>query len=393
MKLYVSPSGNDSNKGSPDAPFRTITKARDHIRSLGEADRDRDVEVILRGGTYLIREPVVFNIVDGGTREHSVTYRAAEGEIPVISSGRHISGWQLLKEYPGSLPGIARGKVWVAEIPGEMKRFYTLFDGYERLPRARGEGFHSTQKKFEKFASRNVAEPRDRHLLKEITFPGSEIRNWDNPDDIEVFFSPVPWCLNFSPIDSVDEEKRTAYLKFEANSPPFTTPKPYNPAWVENVIDFLDEPGEWVLNMEERRLYYWPVNGTPGDKIFAPQLLEHIRVEGETDYGGPADNPVRNLHFEGIHFIHGDRYSWWDDHKGWGIQHDWDKFDHGNALLRFRGAENCSVEACRFTASGNSAIRLDLHCQHISIERNLIDHVGHMGILLAGYGPGTKDVN
>ncbi|MCD6354533.1 MAG: discoidin domain-containing protein, partial [Prolixibacteraceae bacterium] len=33
------------------------------------------------------------------------------------------------------------------------------------------------------------------------------------------------------------------------------------------------------------------------------------------------------------------------------------------------------------------------HCQNISIENNLIDYVGHMGVLLCGYGPGTKDVN
>jgi len=392
-QLFVSPSGSNTSDGSREAPFQTITGARDYIRTLHVSERDQSLEVILSGGTYFIDEPIVFHVNDGGKHEHSVSYRAAENEVPVISSGRKISNWELPGEYPESLPELARGKVWVAEIPADIRRFYTLYDGHERLPRARSKGFQSTQIKFQRFASRNVANPEDRHLLREITYPGREIKNWNNPEDIEVFFSPVPWCLNFSPIDSVNEQAKTAYLKFEANSPPFTTPKPYNPAWVENVIDFLDEPGEWVLNMKDRKLYYWPVNGSPGDKIFAPQLHQHILVEGEIDYEGPVDNPVRNLHFEGIHFMHGDRYSWWEDHKGWGIQHDWDKFDHGNALLRFRGAENCSVSACRFTASGNSAIRLDLHCQNISIEKNLIDHVGHMGILLAGYGPGTKDVN
>ncbi|MCP4312433.1 MAG: hypothetical protein GY790_14310 [Bacteroidetes bacterium] len=392
-QLFVSPSGSDTNDGSRDAPFQTLTGARDCIRGLDHSERGQSLEVILSGGTYFIDETIVFSVNDGGNKEHSIRYRAAVNEVPVISSGRNISHWEVLSEYPGSLPEIARGKVWAAEIPADIQRFHTLFDGYERLPRARSKGFQSTQEKFARFASRNVANPDDRHLLREITFPGNEIKNWDNPEDIEVFFSPVPWCLNFSSIDSVDEQAKTAYLKFEANSPPFTTPKPYNPAWVENVIDFLDEPGEWVLDMKDSKLYYWPVDGSPGDEIFAPQLREHIRVEGEIDYEGPVDNPVENLHFEGIHFVHGDRYQWWEDHKGWGIQHDWDKFDHGNALLRFRGAENCSVSACRFTASGNSAIRLDLHCQHISIEKNLIDHVGHMGILLAGYGPGTKDVN
>ena len=390
-QLFVSPLGSDSNRGTQESPFQTLTKARDHLRSLNGGNQD--IEVILSGGTYFIDEPIVFNVADGGTGDHSVSYKAAKNELPVISSGREIAKWKKVKDYPESLPEIARGKVWEAEIPDDLERFHTLYDGYERLPRARSTGFQSTQEKFEKFASRNVANPEDRHLLREITYPTGEIKNWCNLEDIEVFFSPVPWCLNFSPIDSVNEETKTAYLKFEANSPPFTTPKPYNPAWVENVIDFLDEPGEWVLNMKDRKLYYWPVKGTPGDHIFAPQLIEYLRIEGEIDYEGPVDKPVKNLHFEGLHFIHGDRYSWWEDHKGWGIQHDWDKFDHGNALLRFRGAENCSVSACRFTASGNSAIRLDLHCQQISIERNLIDHVGHMGILLAGYGPGTKDVN
>jgi len=62
-------------------------------------------------------------------------------------------------------------------------------------------------------------------------------------------------------------------------------------------------------------------------------------------------------------------------------------------MLRFRGAENITVEGNHFTNSAGSAIRLDLHAQKITIKNNLIDYVGHMGILLAGYGPGTKDVN
>jgi len=316
-QLFVSPSGSDTNDGSREAPFQTITGARDYIRALDHSKKKQSLEVILSGGTYFIDETIIFGVNDGGSQEYSVSYRAAEDEIPVISSGRKISHWELAGEYPQSLPEIARGKVWVAEIPANIKRFYTLYDAYERLPRARSEGFQSTQKKFERFASRNVANPKDRHLLREITYPGSEIKNWNNPEDIEVFFSPVPWCLNFSSIDSVNEQSKTAYLKFEANSPPFTTPKPYNPAWVENVIDYLDEPGEWVLNMRDRKLYYWPVNGSPGDNIFAPQLREHIRVEGEIDYDGPVDKPVSNLHFQGIHFMHGDRYVWWSIRFFW----------------------------------------------------------------------------
>ena len=67
LKVYVSPKGSDSNKGTQEAPFQTITKARDHLRSLNGTNQD--IEVILSGGTYFIDEPIVFNLIDGGNQE------------------------------------------------------------------------------------------------------------------------------------------------------------------------------------------------------------------------------------------------------------------------------------------------------------------------------------
>ena len=34
-----------------------------------------------------------------------------------------------------------------------------------------------------------------------------------------------------------------------------------------------------------------------------------------------------------------------------------------------------------------------MHCQRNSIRNSLIEYVGGVGVLMAGYGPGTKDVN
>jgi hypothetical protein len=392
-EFYVSPNGNDHNSGIKSAPFKTIIGARNAIRNLPEKERKQNIEVILGEGDYFIDETIVFGLEDSAPEGYKYTYRSAKNEKVLLSAGKKVKNWSLLKDYPSSLPNQAKGKVWVADIPKSKYYPYVLFNGLKRLNRARSDGFQSTQLKFQRFPSRNVANPEDRKLLKRMPFPEGEIRNWSNLEDAEVFFCPVPWCINFSPIEKVDWDEKIAWLKYEGNSPPFTTPKDYNPAFVENIIDYLDEPGEWVYNSQESKIYYWPQNGIPGENIILPTLLEYIKVEGEINYEGATDIPAKNIVFKGITFAHGNRYSWWDEHKGWGIQHDWDKFDNPNAMLRFRGAENCSVEECRFTASGNSAIRLDLHCQNISIENNLIDYVGHMGILLSGYGPGTKDVN
>ena len=62
-QLFVSPSGSDTNEGSREAPFQTITRARDYIRSLDQSGRRQSLEVILSGGTYFIDETIVFNVI------------------------------------------------------------------------------------------------------------------------------------------------------------------------------------------------------------------------------------------------------------------------------------------------------------------------------------------
>ena len=112
---------------------------------------------------------------------------------------------------------------------------------------------------------------------------------------------------------------------------------------------------------------------------------------GRIDKKGPKDIPVRNLCFRGLTFQHGERYTLTNDDAG--LQHDWDMFDKGNALVRLRGAENCAIEQCHFLHSGSGAIRVDLHGQNNKINGNHIEHMGGGGVLLCGYGPGTKHVN
>jgi len=67
--------------------------------------------------------------------------------------------------------------------------------------------------------------------------------------------------------------------------------------------------------------------------------------------------------------------------------------DKPDALVHFRGAEKCRIIDCEFTNSGGSAVRLDLHCRGNRIAGNEIARLGGAGVLLIGYGPGTKDVN
>ena len=368
--FYVSTSGSDTWSGTlsrpnprrTDGPFATLERARDAVRDLKKKE-STDIVVLIREGTYPLEKTVVFGLQDSAEGDSTVTYAAYPGEMPVFSSGKEIKGW---KKVSGELPGLpkeARGEVWVADVSG---RFLTLYDDKGMLPRAQSE----------RFVPKGSA--------TELRFPKGKLRNWPNVEDVEIVVRPTRlWTMNVLPLISVDEEAGIARTAI-----PATYGMNKIGCWVENVLEELDKEGEWVLNSREGKVYLWPRGKSP---VMAPQLIELIRVEGDVDKQGPKDVPVRNLCFRGLTFKHGERYTLAKDDAG--TQHDWDMFDKDNALVRLRGAESCVIEQCHFLHSGSGAIRVDLHGQKNEISGNHIEHMGGGGILLCGYGPGTKDVN
>lgn len=373
--FYVSVSGSDSWSGTlaapnvqnTDGPFATLERARDAVRKL-KKQKTTDIVVLVREGTYQLTNTVVFGLEDSGVGESRITYAAYPGETPVFSSGREIHGWEpVTGELPG-LPESAQGKVLVANTSG---KFLTLYDVDGRLPRARSE----------RFVPKGSA--------NELRFPQGRLKNWSNVQDVEILVRPTRlWTMNVLPLVSVDEEKGVARTAI-----PATYGMNKLGCWVENVLEELDEPGEWALNTKEGKVYLWPRSPLRDGEspVMAPQLIEYIRIEGAINKEGPKDIPVRNLCFRGLTFQHGERYTLTNDDAG--LQHDWDMFDKDNALVRFRGTENCAIEQCHFLHSGSGAIRVDLHGQNNKITGNQIEHMGGGGVLLCGYGPGTKDVN
>jgi len=405
IKLYVSIDGNDEAEGSITSPFATIPGAVNAVRELRESGHSDPVVIYLREGRHQLNQTLVLGMEDGlpskgdilypekpgaGSANASayLTFAAFPGEAPVVSAGIPITGWELLESLPSGLPANAEGKVWVADMPEGMERFYTLYDDNERLIRARNSGFFP-----EKTGDRRT-----------LYFPEGTLKNWDNLQDVEIQIRPFrPWVINMLPLKSVDENSRIATTgvsaTYEMGKLPGWVHNPLGASvWVENLLEALDEPGEWVVNTQQRQIYLWPSDPEPDGSprgILAPSTSELIRVEGIIDYEGPEDSAVGGIAFDGLTFTHGDRWAWTTDETrlGWGMQHDWDMFDRPTAMIRFRGAEYCQVRNCNFINSGGTGLRFDLHAQRNSVENCEFAHLGEAGILLAGYGPGTKDVN
>ena len=377
--FFVSTEGSDDwsgtlsipNASRTDGPFATIGRARDAVREL-VAGETRDILVLVRGGTYQVAQTIEFGVQDSGSGSATITYAAYPGEAPILSGGLRITDWKRVAAPIPGVPEAALGNLRVANVTG---RFKTLFDEEGLLPRARSNGF---------------IPPKDGSRNK-VYFPNGVLKDWSNVKDIEVVVRPHhAWIVNILPLRSVDAKAMVAHTSVDATyamkSLHFL--KETESCWLENTIEQLDAPGEWVLNSQQGKLYFWPRNNSP---VLAPKLTELIRVEGRIDRRGPVDEPVRNLCFRGLTFMHGHRYTVNADDAG--LQHDWELHDKATTLVRFRGTENCKIQDCRFAHSGGGAIRLDLHAQRNEITGNHIEHIGGSGILLSGYGPGTKDVS
>ena len=81
--FYVSPAGKDDNPGTIEKPFATLSRARDAVQELKKTKTDSDITVLIRGGTYTLKETVVFGLADSGSKNQSIHYAAYPREEPV----------------------------------------------------------------------------------------------------------------------------------------------------------------------------------------------------------------------------------------------------------------------------------------------------------------------
>ncbi|QYM78619.1 right-handed parallel beta-helix repeat-containing protein [Horticoccus luteus] len=380
-RIHVSPRGDDGASGGAGAPVATLPRAMALARAARAADAGARIHILLADGIYRLAAPLVLGREDTPATGGVLSFESAGGRA-IVSGGVPIRSWTRVAsgEEPAGTAEAARGKLWMASVPEALhgRAFRTLYDEMERLPRARSARYLARGK------HRGLADRLQKRDV--IEFPAGSIKSWPNLDDVEILSRPNHnWLVNYLSLASVDEAALTART---------TLPATYTPTgefWVENVIESLDTPGEWVLRRAEGRVYFWPRGAEPGPNIVAPAVTTLVRVAGEEGCGGAPDEPVRGVEFVGLTFAHTDRDAWRGDDAG--LQHDWAMWDKDDACLRFRVAENCAVRDCIFEAAGGQGIRADLYARALEIRGNTFRHLGAGGVLLCGYGPGTRDVN
>src|SRR6056297_2562503 len=109
--FFVSPTGNDTNTGSHEMPFKTIEKAILSARDFFQQNENEDCIIWLSGGEYFITNPLELNSAELKPGNNQLYFRSmAEEKKPSISGGKKVTGWN--KNADG---------LWEAEIIGPAK--------------------------------------------------------------------------------------------------------------------------------------------------------------------------------------------------------------------------------------------------------------------------------
>lgn len=278
--LYVAPDGSDEwsgrvelrNAAGSDGPLASPQGARDAIRRLKRSGLPTGaITVQFAEGIYPLGKSLVLEAEDSGSAEAPIIYRAANGAAVRISGGRDFAGFAQVTD-PAvlqRLPETARSHVMQADLIAQgITEFGTLSRrGFAKpLVDSHLELFWNDKPMTlarwpnvgEKVPySRIAALPDGEQGLVISADDGlaARLEKWADEKD--------PWLFGYWFWDWADEYIPT---KIDPGFRVLSLPEP-KPAfglktdqrfYGLNLLCELDQPGEWYLDRETGRLYFWP---------------------------------------------------------------------------------------------------------------------------------------
>jgi hypothetical protein len=366
--IYVSPKGNDSNPGTKQLPLVTIERARNVAYDALENGTEKKVTVWLAGAVYSISNPINFKPLSTQNKKVVLEFKALPGENPAISGGIKLTGWK--KNSLG---------FWETNLPNSFnseRNPRELFINQRRATRARfpNKDYLHVKKVGD--------DRRTNFFFGEGDFP--------IPGEVEGVELVLlhDWSISRIGIKDIDvkENKLIAVDSIGAKNPDFFNLDNWEPNpryFLENAPEFLDEDYEWVsVPKENKILLKLPESENPANlEIVVPFS------EGLIFMNGTENQPVENIHFEGITF----RNSAWEIPElgycgvqachfdprppvlGWSVV---------PAAIKADWAQNCSFSGCTFENLGGSGVWLGTGWKNCSIEDSHFSDISGNGIMI-----------
>jgi hypothetical protein len=280
-QLYVSTTGSDTNPGTRAKPFATLERARDQVRRLSQDHKlaSGDLTVWLRGGDYFRTNALELTAADSGTADAPIVWRACKGESVRLLGGRKLSGFEPVTDpvVLARLPEAARGHVLQVDLSalgltdfGKMTSrgfgrplspaHCELFFGGRPMTLARwpNEGaWEQIAGVPESGATKDEHGGQIGKLEEGFLYSSDRPRQWKDTRDLWVHgYWSWDWANSYERVDSIDLERRL--LKTTAPHGLYGFRKGQR-FYFLNLLEELDQPGEWYLDRQSGLLYFWPL--------------------------------------------------------------------------------------------------------------------------------------
>lgn len=319
--IYVSVDGNDSGTGSINNPLRTLEGARNAVRSNPNF-RKKPIKVIFREGTYSFEKGVTFDSKDSTVKTAPITYAAAEGEKVVFSGSKQVDtkSFSLVTDEAvlNLLPESARGKVYQTQLSKEVYGEFNELDTFHYYGDSFDDKGGYTTVLVNGKEQMESQWPNGKHAYADMgTILYSGGARYTNPSNTSVDYgtefkyvdsAPDRWAnakyARFSGCPSfIWSHEEAAIHKVDPVSNTIKLEHPFyygasgssHRIWKAfNLIEEVDVPTEWYLDIETNILYYYP----PEDFFDNDNIMEIVTLEE------PVIKTIscKNLKFEGITF-------------------------------------------------------------------------------------------
>jgi len=267
LDLHVAPNGNDKNPGTKRKPFATLEAAQEAIRALKKENGlpTGGITVWIHGGEYFRLTSFHLTKEDSGTHESPITYRAWPGTAPRIIGGAVVKGFEPLKE-TDALARIhpeARGKVLKADLKAQG------ITEYGKLSR-RGFGMGSAPAHMELFFQDSpmilarwpndgwarIAGVPDGPSAGRFVYEGDRPQRWLASDDIWLHgYWTWDWADSYEKVRTIDTQAKVISTEPPHGVYGYKAGARY---YALNILEELDQPGEYYIDRKQGVLYFWP---------------------------------------------------------------------------------------------------------------------------------------
>jgi parallel beta-helix repeat protein len=280
VELHIDPTGQDDNPGSRIRPLATLKGARERLRAMkrdGTLPPD-GASVTLHAGIYRLDESFVLSEEDSGTVHGPIVYRAGVGETVRLLGGRRLEADAFT---PVTAPAIlsrlapaAREKVVQADL---LARGVTDFGGFS----SRGFNRKTKPAHLELFFNdrpMTVAQWPDAGQFAAITgglkpiidewgnetgdlsggftYAGDRPRRWAPSEDIWVHgYWAYDWANSYEHVRRLDPVAGEVETDEPYGNYSFRKQQRF---YFLNVLEELDQPGEYYVDRTTGILYFWP---------------------------------------------------------------------------------------------------------------------------------------